>query len=87
LPSHWGEVTYKQWKQIEGSEDVNHIASVLCGFKIDASALGIYLCWMEVPFNIEDWDCPKEVLGVKIDFNISEKTYGQKLLVHQMKQG
>lgn len=90
FPQYWGEVTLKQWRSIQQNpEDLQHIASVLSGLNVDQSILSQlmpFMSFMEAPFDANDWKIPEAItLGektVKVDVNIWNETWGQKILMH-----
>lgn len=92
FPQMWSEITWKQWKQIEASTDLKHIASVLSGLEVNDQMLQQlmpFMTFMQLPFVPEDWKIPGSVSfggkDVKIDFSIKKHTYGQKLIAQTLK--
>ena len=101
IPTGWGEVTYKQYKDIQDEEDDIKILSILCGIPIDvASRLGpktisnlsSVLSFLNVPVDLEGVEAPEYLTikgGVKVYIvkDIKIKTFGQKIYLHEILKG
>jgi hypothetical protein len=86
----WGELTMEQWKQIENSTDLKHIASVLSGLDVNEALLNQllpFMFFMQTPFEPEDWKLPPSItiegVEIRINIDIKNETFGQKLLLQE----
>lgn len=88
FPQVWGEVTLKQFNQIESMTELKDIASVLSGLQVNDSMLEQlqpFMFFMTTPFDPGDWKLPKSVAingeQIALDFDIRNETLGQKILL------
>jgi hypothetical protein len=92
-PTSWGEITFKQWKGINNSNNELELISILTGIPSDVInrisensilKLSLAIGFIATPLNIENYEPPSEFIykqNKKIPFinDIKEKTYGQKI--------
>lgn len=98
IPTSWGEITYKQYKDIQGVEDELKILSILCNIHIEIverlggktiAKLSILLSFLKEPIKLEGIKPPEYLTsldGFKIDItkDIKEHSFGQKIYLHQL---
>jgi hypothetical protein len=96
-PTSWGEITFKQWKQLNESKDKTELelVSILTGIpeetikQISENSLlklSLAIGFIATPLKISNYKPPKEFSykqNRKIPYveDISEKTYGQKIFL------
>lgn len=90
--THWGEITFGQYRGLEKATDIKSIASVMVGFDASdslASRLAPFMTWLEVPFNPTTWTLPKKVTikekEIDVAIDIKTKTFAQKILLQRVK--
>jgi len=100
IPTSWDEITYKQYKDIQGVTDEATLLSIICNMPIEIvntlsnnsiAKLSILLSFLSEPIETEGLT-PNEYLttldGFKISLvkDIKEKSFGQKIYLHQIVQ-
>lgn len=98
IPTSWEEITYGQYKDMQGVRDEAKILSILCNMPVDLverlgndtiTRLSILLSFLQEPIKVEGLE-PKEELtaldGSKIRLikDIKEKSFGQKIYLHEL---
>ena len=97
IPSMWSEVTYGQYKKLQGEKDDKQILSILCNMPIEIveclsnssiEKIAVIIAFIKQPIKLED-NTPPEYLttldGLKIDLvkDIKEESFGQKIWLHE----
>ena len=97
IPSRWSEVTYGQYKKLQGEKDDKKILSILCNMPIEIveclsnssiEKIAVIKAFIKQPIKLED-NTPPEYLttldGLKINLvkDIKEETFGQKIWLHE----
>ncbi len=100
IASNWGDIKYKQWKQLQETEDDMEIAAILSGMPIETikqlSESGLHkvisiLSFVRNPMLLNKYTAPNKIvinnrLSIPLVEDITEKTWGQKLYLHQVLQ-
>lgn len=101
IPTSWEEISYKQYKEIQGQEDELKLLSIICNIPIDIAQrlggktinrLSMLLSFLNTPINLDGIKCPEYLTllkGVKIHLvkDIKQKTFGQKIYLHEILKG
>jgi hypothetical protein len=97
IPASWSEVTFKQYKDLQGEKDEAKILSILCNMPTEIveclsvgsiNKIASVISFIKEPINLDD-NTPPEYLtvldGLKIDLvkDIRECSFGQKIWLHE----
>jgi len=97
-PTSWADITFKQWKELQGTKNELELISILTGIpeetinRISENSLlklSLAIGFIATPLKIENYEPPSEFIykrNNKIPFikDIREKTYGQKIYLQHV---
>jgi len=101
IPTSWNEITYKQYKDIQGEEDEIKLLSILCNIPTNIvsrlgnktiSNLSMLLSFLNTTIDLEGVKCPEYLtllddLKIHLVKDIKLKTFGQKIYLHEILKG